>query len=327
MTSRVALITDVFSASARARLKTISGLEIQISQTPRPTPDELAHAEILLIRSRTRIGPEQLKMAPQLKLILTSTGGFDHIDFKACERLGIRVGYAPEANVDSAAELTLYFMLALSRRIPEVQLALKRDQWRKGVQRGETLTGRHLGLIGFGRIGRKVAQLAQGFRMRVSACDPYLDADEMKALNVEPLGLSELLVSSDIVSLHVPLTRETKHLINHQTLGVINTDALLINVSRGPVVDEDDLMAALDSGKIKGAGLDVFEREPLIKSSRLYNRPNVILTPHIGAFTESALERACQDTVSQVECYVNERPVPHLLPIPQLWFPLTLSEC
>lgn len=318
------LITDTFDGAALAKLKTQLECRFVKSKDLRPTPEELKNINGLLIRSRTKIDKSLLDCAPNLKWIVTATSGFDHIDFKECARRAIAVSHTPEANVQSAAELTVALILNLSRRIPAALASVKKGGWRNDELRGLSVMGHTLGLVGLGRVGQRVANVMRALGMKVIAHDPYVDDSIFSDLGVERQGFSEVLVAADFLSLHVPLTRETHHMINHDTLRLMNSDAFLINASRGQVIDETALTLGLDEGVIQGAALDVFEREPLMKESRLRGRDNVLLTPHIGAFTEEAVEAASFAAVDRTIEFFKTGKAKDTLPLPLRWFELVI---
>jgi D-3-phosphoglycerate dehydrogenase / 2-oxoglutarate reductase len=279
-----------------------------------------AKTEILLIRSRTKIDARLLSELPALKLVVTSTSGFDHVDWRECEKRGVIATHTPEANAQSTAELTLSLMLAWERQILQAHKNVKNNHWREGLKRPVGLDGRQLGIIGLGRVGSRVAKMAVTFGMKIQAYDPYVELEQFCALQCERIGIIELLRTSDIVSLHVPLTKETLHLLNHATFKEMQNDALLINTCRGPVVSENDLMAALDEGTITGAAMDVIEREPPRAGHRVLNHPKLLLTPHIGAFTERAWEKASHEAVDKVIAFAAGKPLSDTLPLQVPWF-------
>jgi D-3-phosphoglycerate dehydrogenase len=318
------LITDTFDGAALAKLKAQLDCHFHKSNDLRPTQDELKNVSGLLIRSRTKIDKSTLDGAPKLKWIVTATSGFDHIDFKECAKRGITVSHTPEANVQSAAELTVALILNLSRRIPAAMESVKKSQWRRDDLRGLSVMGHTLGMVGLGRVGQRVARVMNALGMKVIAHDPYVDDSTFRDLRVERLGFSEVLVAADFLTLHVPLTKETHHMINHDTLRLMNSEAFLINASRGQVIDETALTVALDEGVIQGAALDVFEREPLMKESRLRGRDNVLLTPHIGAFTEEAVAAASVAAVDRTVEFFTTGKAKDTLPLPVRWFDLVI---
>lgn len=307
------IVLEPFSASATARLQA-AGLTVT---------KDLAQADIALIRSRVRVDQKFLDQAPRLRLVVTATSGFDHIDWRATEARGVVAAHAPEANAQSTAELTWTLLLAWERRLFQAVRNVRENQWREHLARPRGLEGHTLGVVGIGRVGSRVARIAQAFGMRLLAHDPYVRDTRFGELGAERVGFTELLRASDYVTLHVPLTRETRHLMNNPTFGEMTSEAVLINTCRGPVVDENDLMTALDDQTIAGAAMDVIEREPPPAGHRLRTHPRLILTPHIGAFTESAWEKASHEAVDKALQFQRGEPLSDTLPIPAPWFEKT----
>jgi D-3-phosphoglycerate dehydrogenase len=305
------LVSEAYDIQALARLRANPSLN---------ETKDLAAAEILMIRSRTRVDRALLARAPKLKLVVTSTSGFDHIDWRACAEAGIVVTHTPDANANATAELTLLLILATERRLTAAIKNVRGNQWREALSRPRGLTGLTLGLVGLGRVGGRVATLAHAFGLRIQAYDPYVVEERFAETRAERIGLIELLRTSDYVSLHVPLTRETKHLMNQPTFNEMSRDAYLINTCRGPVVDETHLLSALDDRVIAGAAMDVIEREPPPAGHRLLNHPALLLTPHIGAFTDEAWARASDEAVAKVEAFARGETVGDTLPLSNRWF-------
>lgn len=248
----------------------------------------LGVAHGLIVRSATRVDAAMLERAAQLRVIGRAGAGVDNIDLVEASRRGIAVFNAPTANTVAAAELTIALMLALARRVMEADRSIRSGEWDRARLRGVELRGRTLGLVGAGRVGGEVATRCQAFGMEVIAHDPYVSEARAAELDIRLVDLSELLNSSDIVSLHVPLTEETKGLIDSAAIMKMKKGAFLINSSRGAVVDEAALVRALHKKRIAGAALDVFGTEPLPADSPLLHAPNLILTPHLGASTKEA---------------------------------------
>lgn len=244
--------------------------------------------EIVIVRSNTKITRRVMDAAgKKLKIIGRPGVGLDNIDLKTAAERGIKVLNTPEAPAASVAELVLGLMLCLSRKITIADNGMKNGKWLKSETKGRELFGKTLGLVGFGHIGSHIAKIATAAGMNVLAHDKYRkDAGE----GVKLVGLEELLGASDFVSLHVPLTDETRHLLSGEKIAMMKQSAFLINTSRGGVVDEDALYKALGEKRIAGAGLDVFSTEPY--SGPLTGLDNVVLTPHIGASTDEAQLRA-----------------------------------
>ncbi|MCB0364723.1 MAG: phosphoglycerate dehydrogenase [Bdellovibrionaceae bacterium] len=314
------LVADTFTGNALAALRAAFPGQVEVTSTFSPLAEQLAETEYLLIRSRTKITPELIAQAPRLRLIVTATSGFDHIDLSACETRDIRVLFTPEANVTSVVELTFGLILTLFRRLNEMKPAIKSAKWKDDLSWGEELCGQHLGIVGLGRIGSRVAQVAKAFGMEVAALDPYVSDETFSRLGVERMGLMEILTSSDVLTLHVPYTKETHYLINHQTLPHMNPDAILVNTSRGPVVAETELVEALELKQLRGACLDVFEREPVVHTSKMLNMANVVMSCHVGAYTEQAFQRASAVAVKKVIDFHSTGEFSDSLPPPFPWY-------
>lgn len=306
------LVLESYYINATARL-TAAGCELLNAQSA-------AQAECILIRSQTKIDAEFLDKHPNTKLIVTATSGFDHINLKETQKRDITVAQTPNANAQSTAELTMMLILAAERQLTNATKNVKQNKWRTGLERPHGLEGKTLGIIGLGRVGTRVAALANAFGMKVQAHDPYIDEEEFPKKNVEHVGLIECLKTSDIVTLHVPLTKETKYLLNNPTFGEMQSDAILINTCRGAVVNENDLMVALNERKIAFAAMDVIEREPPPKGHPLTDHPRLILTPHIGAYTKIAWEKASHEAVDKVLDFKSGKKVSDTLPIEAPWF-------
>jgi len=269
--------------------------EIEVVDCAGKSPEELeralSRADALIVRSETRVTAELLARAPHLRVIGRAGIGVDTIDVPAATRRGIAVMNAPGANTVSAAEHALGLLLALVRHIPWAADAMHRGQWDRKRFEGTELRGKTMGIVGLGRIGGHVAQLARAFGMIVVAHDPYLPPGRAAELQVKVLPLEDLLRTSDVVTMHVALTDETRHLINAQRLALMKPTAVLINTARGELVDEPALAEAVIAKRIAGAAIDVFAQEPLPADSPLRKLDRVILTPHLAASTAEAQER------------------------------------
>uniref|UniRef100_A0A7C2WAZ2 Glyoxylate reductase n=1 Tax=Thermorudis sp. TaxID=1969470 RepID=A0A7C2WAZ2_9BACT len=246
-----------------------------------------------------------LEHANRLKVISTSGVGYDHIDVEEATRRGIAVCICAGCNNHSVAELTLGMMIGLSRRMLEADRAMRRGEW--GRFFGQELWGKTLGIVGLGRVGKSVALLARAFNMRVLAHDIVWDITFANEHGISYVSLERLLQESDYVSLHVPLTPDTRYLIDERALSLMKPTAYLINLARGPVVKQSALVEALRAGKIAGAGLDVFEVEP-IQDNPFIEFENVIMTPHLGGSTQEALERTLYLSLTNVTNVLNGLP-------------------
>ena len=261
---------------------------------------DLGAVDALVVRSRTTVSPEVLAAAaPRLRVVGRAGVGVDNIDLQAARELGVTVVNAPVAMTAAVAELTLALMLSLARRVPQAHASLQRSEWRKAELYGVQLQGKTLGVIGVGRIGSAVAGLAAALGMRVLGHDPILAPATLRQRGVEPVDLEALLAQSDFISLHVPLDDQTRAMIDAARLARVKPGAFLINTARGGVVDESALLQALESGRLAGAALDVFGREPP-GDDPLLRHPNVVATPHIAAQTVEAQQQTALDIASEV---------------------------
>ena len=305
------VVADAIDASALERLRAGPCRVVDASADPKRLPEQLADAWGLIVRSRTKVTAALLEKAPRLQMIARAGVGVDNIDMVAAGARGLRVVNAPAAASVSVAELTLLFALMLVRgALPQV-MATKAGRWERGTHGGE-LAGRTVGFVGYGRIAREAARRLEPFGVRVLAYDPYLSAPVDRT---ELVPLDELLARSDIVSVHAAFTSENRHLIGASAFARMRHGAFLINVARGPLVDEAALLAALNSGQLAGAALDVFEEEPPM-NRELLEHPRLIATPHIGASTSEAQRRAGLDTVEEVLRALRGEPLTALVPTP-----------
>jgi D-3-phosphoglycerate dehydrogenase len=250
----------------------------------------IAGFDAIVVRSQTTLDAELIERAERLKVIGRAGVGVDNVDVDAATRRGIVVANAPESTVVSAAEHTIGLLLSVARGIPQAHAALKAGRWERGSG-GIELTGKTLGVVGLGRIGVQVARRGLGLGMRVVAYDPYVALDRFRELGVEPaVTLEELYGVADLITLHLPLTEETRGLVGQEAFAQMREGARIVNAARGELVDENALVEALRSGKIAGAALDVYEREPY--AGPLLELDQVVMTPHLAASTAEAQDRA-----------------------------------
>lgn len=255
----------------------------------------LADADAVLVRSATRIDAEALSHAPKLKVVARAGVGLDNVDIKAATAAGVMVVNAPTSNIVSAAELTVGHILSLARRIPAAHASLSSGAWKRSSFTGAELFEKTVGIIGLGRIGALVAARLNAFDMRVIAYDPYVTSARAQQLGVQLVTLDELVAESDFITIHMPKTPETTGMIAAEQFAAMKPTAFVVNVARGGLIDEADLHEALVAGEIAGAGLDVFTSEPPAEDSTaraLLGLPNVVVTPHLGASTDEAQEKA-----------------------------------
>ena len=268
------------------------------------SPDELAERigeyDGLLIRSATQVTADLLERADRLKVVGRAGIGVDNVDIDAATKRGVIVANAPQSNIVAAAEHTMALMLAVARNVPRAHASLTAGRWERSKLSGAELYEKTLGVLGFGRIGQLVAARARGFGMHVVAYDPFVSEDRYRELGVERAdSLHAVLAASDFLTLHLPRTPETQGFLNAETLGKCKDGVIVLNVARGELVVDEDLQAALDSGKVGGAGLDVFRNEPVTEHP-LFGYPQVVVTPHLGASTTEAQDRAGVQTAEQV---------------------------
>jgi D-3-phosphoglycerate dehydrogenase len=296
------VIADRLAAPGVQLLRSVSGLDVveTVGKGAEALKDALVDAAALVVRSETRVTGELLGGASKLRVVARAGIGTDNIDVEEATRRGVAVLTAPGANSTSAAEHTFALMLALARRVPWAAASLAEGRWDRKQFEGTELRGKTLGILGLGRIGSMVAKMAQGFGMTVIALDPYVVASHALSLGVELLPLDEVLARADVVTLHLALTDETRHLINAERLAKLKQGAILVNTARGGLIDDAALAQALVSGHLGGAALDVFDPEPLPADSVLRKAPNVILTPHLGASTAEAQARVALEIAEAV---------------------------
>jgi D-3-phosphoglycerate dehydrogenase len=295
------LVTEEIARSGLDDLAA-AGHEVVVSEGL--APDELREAvadvAALIIRSATQVTPELLDAAPDLVVVGRAGIGLDNVDVDGATKRGVMVVNAPQSNALSAAEHTIALLLAQARNVPQAHAALSQGRWERSKWQGVELSDKTLGIIGLGRIGRLVAQRAMAFGMRLIAYDPFVSSDRARQLNVELLGLDELLARSDFVTLHLARTPETVGLIGAEALAKAKPGMRLVNVARGGIVDETALADAIRSGHLAGAALDVFETEPTT-SSPLFELAEVVVTPHLGASTVEAQDKAGRTIAEQVQ--------------------------
>lgn len=293
------LISDSISEDG---IKTMKDHGLDVTVKTGMTPEELIlnirDFNAVVVRSATKLTKEVLDAAGELKLIVRGGVGVDNIDVKAAEKKGIEVRNTPGASTVSVAEHTFALLLTLARQIHRTDKSMKEGKWEKKKFEGLELHGKTLGLIGSGRIGTAVAKRAQAFGMNVIAYDPYADDKALLENGIRPVkDLDEMLRQSDVISLHIPKTEETKNIINREKIAKMKDGAILINAARGGTVDEEALAEALKTGKLYGACLDVFSCEPP-QNSPLCSMENVVLAPHIGAATKEAQKKIGMEAAS-----------------------------
>jgi D-3-phosphoglycerate dehydrogenase len=270
--------------------------------------------DALIVRSATKVTADIVERGTRLKVIGRAGVGVDNVDVDAATRRGIVVANAPESNMLSAAEHAFGLLLALARNIPQAHAALVEGRWERSKWGGVELADKVLGVLGFGRIGRLVGRRALGMQMKVLAYDPFVSAERFRELGVESASFNEVLERADFLTLHLPLNDDTRGSIDAAAFARMRDGARLVNAARGELVDEDALLAALESGKLAGAAIDVFSREPY--DGPLLHAPNVVVTPHLAASTEEAQDRAGVIVAEQVVAALDGGLVTNAVNIP-----------
>lgn len=279
--------------------------EVRLGLTEGDLIQEVSDAHAVVVRSASRITRPVLEAAKNLMVVGRAGIGVDNIDCEAATERGIVVMNTPRGNALTTAELTLAHLMSLARHVPQADRRVRDGQWKKSGLVGTEISGKTLGVIGLGRIGRLVAERARGLGMRVVAFDPYLDGEnEAPVDGVELGGLDQVLRRSDFLTVHVPLTENTRHLLSHEQFAKLKPGAKLIQCSRGGIVDENAALEALETGQLSGAAFDVFEEEPPRDTNPLLSRNDVVVTPHLGASSEEAQLRVAVDIAEQISDFL-----------------------
>jgi D-3-phosphoglycerate dehydrogenase len=299
------LVAEKIGDSGVALLSEHFDVELGADWTREQLAERIGAYDGILIRSATKLDADLLGRATRLRVVGRAGVGVDNVDVAVATKRGIIVANAPQSNVVTAAEHTMALLLSLARNVPQAHASLIAGKWDRSKFSGVELYEKTLGILGFGRIGQLVAQRAHGFGMRVIAFDPFVSAERYRELGVEQaLSSDDLYAVADFISLHLPKTADTEGWLDAEALAKCKDGVRILNVARGPLVVDADLQAALDSGKVGGAALDVFQSEPMTEHP-LFGYPNVIVTPHLGASTAEATDRAGYQAAEQVVAALN----------------------
>ena len=294
------LVAEKIGESGVSLLREHFDVDVETGWSRDELADRIGGYEGILIRSATKLDSELLGRADHLRAVGRAGVGVDNVDVATATKRGIVVANAPESNVITAAEHTMALLLALARNIPQAHASLTAGKWERSKFSGIELHEKTLGILGFGRIGQLVSQRARGFGMHVIAYDPYVSAERYRDLGVQPAeSPDDVYAVADFLTVHLPKTAETEGWLNADVFAKCKDGVRVLNVARGPLVVDEDLQAALDSGKVGGAALDVFRSEPITEHP-LFGYPNVIVTPHLGASTAEATDRAGFQAAEQV---------------------------
>jgi D-3-phosphoglycerate dehydrogenase len=311
------LVTEPLAESGLELLRQDFRVDVRPELAKEGLAEAIAPYAALVVRSQTKVTADVLERAEALRVIGRAGIGLDNVDVETATRRGITVVNAPQSNIISAAEHTMALLLAQARNIPQADASVKAGRWERERFQGVELHGKTLGVIGLGRVGTMVAQRAQAFGMRLVAFDPYVSKERARALGVELMpNLEAVLVQADFVTIHLPRTLETEGLIGEREIGLMKEGARIVNTSRGGIVDERALVNALRDGKLGGAALDVFAEEPVPRAHPLLVYPSVVATPHLGAATTEAQDKAGTTIAEMVLLALRGEFVPYAVNVP-----------
>jgi D-3-phosphoglycerate dehydrogenase len=292
-------------------------IDVKTKLSPAELIDTIAGYDALIVRSQTKVTEAVIEAAKGLKVVGRAGIGLDNIDVPAATKHGVIVLNAPGGNTISTAEHTISMMLALARNVPQACASLKNRQWERKRFTGAEVYGKTLGIIGLGRIGSEVARRAYALGMKLLGYDPILSPERARSINVEPVDLDNLIKSSDFITVHVPLTEQTRDLVSHAHFEMMKPDAYIVNCARGGIINEAALCEAARKGAIAGAALDVFENEPPFDSP-LLEIDSIIVTPHLGASTEEAQVNVAREVARHVVRALKGEPVPSAVNVPPM---------
>ncbi len=312
------LVSDPIDQAGIELLGQVAQVDVRTNLPPEELIQIIPDYDALMIRSGTRVTKEVIEAATQLKIIGRAGVGVDNVDVSAATRKGIVVVNSPEGNTIAAAEHTIALMLSLSRHIPDANRSVKAGKWDRKSFMGVEVYKKTLGVVGLGKIGSHVATVARALGMKLLAYDPYLSSERAEQLGCRLVELDFLLQEADYITLHLPKTPDTHHLINATTLAKMKPTTRIINCARGGIINEQDLAEALQAGKIAGAALDVFEHEPLGESPLISLGRELVLTPHLGASTEEAQANVAIDVAEQIRDVLLGLPARSAVNIPGL---------
>lgn len=293
-------------------------VDIKTGLKPAELAEIIAPYHALVVRSSTRVTPEVVERAESLRVIGRAGVGVDNIDLESTTRRGIVVMNSPLGNSVTTAEHAISMLMALARHIPAANAAVKAGRWERGKFTGVEVCNKTLGVIGLGNIGRIVAERAQGLKMKVVGYDPILTAEAAARIGVEMAGLEQIFRRADFITVHTPLTKDTRGIVGASAFALMKPGVRIINCARGGIVDEQALAEALRSGKVAGAALDVFVEEPPPKDHPLLQFDNVIATPHLGAATDEAQLQVAIDIAQQISDFLIEGVIRHSVNMPAL---------
>lgn len=311
------LIADRIAKEGIDALKAFADVDVRLGMGPHELTGAVARYHALVVRSETKVTAEVIEAGRDLQVIGRAGVGVDNIDVEAATRKGIVVVNAPAGNVISAAEHTVALLLSMARNIPQANAVLRSGVWRRHDFMGTEVRHKTLGIVGLGNVGSEVARRAKGLEMRLIAYDPFVSVEYASNLGVELLSLEDVLRSSDFITLHTPLTQQTRGLIGAKELQLVKPTVRIINCARGGIVDEEALYHAVESGGVAGAAVDVFSEEPAVESI-LFRNERIVVTPHLAASTEEAQASIALDVAEQVIAVLSGQPARYAVNTPMI---------
>jgi D-3-phosphoglycerate dehydrogenase len=313
------LVSDSLGAKGLSILRQEKAFQVdeKVGLKPEDLKKILPDYDAILVRSATKLTKDLLESATNLKIIGRAGVGVDNVDLPAATKRGVIVMNTPEGNTVSTCELAVSMLLALNRHIPQASQSTKAGEWKRKDFQGSELMGKYLGVVGFGRIGKEVAKRMLSFGMKILAYDPFISPDSAKGIDVEFVSFADLAARADYITIHTPLVPETKYLFNDETFKKVKPGLRIVNCARGGIIEEAALLRALEAGIVKGAALDVFEKEPPVDNP-LLKHPAVVVTPHLGASTDEAQENVALAVAEQVRDYFLRGVVKNAVNLPSV---------
>jgi D-3-phosphoglycerate dehydrogenase len=295
------LVTDPIAEEGLAELRRFAEVDVRLGLSGAELLNAVAGVEALVVRSETRVTAEVIEAGARLQVVGRAGVGVDNIDVEAATRRGVLVVNSPTGNTIAATEHTMAMLLALARNIPQAYASLKAGEWKRSQFVGSEVRGRTLGIIGLGKIGQEVAKRARGFEMELIGYDPYVSAEQARAAGIELLSIPEIMRRADFITVHTPLTPATTNLIGERELKLAKSGLRIINCARGGIINEEALARAVSEGRIAGAAVDVFTKEPAVDNVLVRTDGKIVVTPHLGASTEEAQIAVAVDVARQIE--------------------------
>jgi len=308
MTQYKILITDGLDESGQSILRASANVDDRNNISADDLLKAIPDYDALIVRGRTKVTASVMEAGSKLKVIGRAGVGVDNIDLEAAKKHNVTVVNAPMSTTLAVAELTFGLMLALAREIPRADTGMKQGKWLKKELEGVELNGKTIGIIGYGRIGMELGKRASAFGMNVVAYDPLISENDIKQRGAEPVSIQDLYAWSDFISLHLPLNVQTRDMIGALAFSEMKDGVRIVCAARGGIIDETELVKALNSGKVAGAALDVFGQEPPVLTEAV-SHPRVIATPHVGAQTVEAQSRASEDIAAEVLSALQNKPL------------------